>query len=238
MPTICVTLSGNAGVCISAQKRKIWVDALYEGAGETFSPMNDALAHQVLSSEAFSNPDFICYTHCHPDHYSKELTAQAMNRWQKAKVFSPQQDLEGQILVQGQEYVVADDDVSIRFIALPHEGSQYQKVKHYGLLIQLSGCNIFLPGDCSIAAPELAKAVAGVKIHLAILDFPWLTLRRGQDFLRDIIQPEHILAYHLPFEQDDVNQYRKSAEKAKNAREKMADIRLLYNPLQTEQIII
>lgn len=236
MPEVKVTLSANAGVCIEVCDKKIWVDALYEGADVGFSKMSIQLQQQVLESSLFASPDHIVYTHCHPDHYSRKLASIATKRWGSAKLYLPEQELEGQVLLNGDEMVVTDGSLTLRFLRLPHEGAQYAHVKHYGLLLSIAGCNILLPGDCALASPALAKAVGNVKIDLAILDFPWITLRGGRAFLEQHIRPDHILAYHLPFAADDGNGYRQAAARAAKVQEQ--DARLLLEPMQTEIIKI
>lgn len=238
MPHINVTLSANAGVCIEVGGKKIWVDALYADVGSTFSPLHPHILGQIMSANALGEPDYILYTHCHGDHYSRELTQAAMKRWPKAKVALPQRELDGQVLLSGGEQYIEDGALGLRFIKLPHAGAQYADVALYGLLISVPGCNILLPGDCEVASPALAQAIGEVRIDLAVLDFPWITKRMGREFLQKHIRPAHVLAYHLPFAEDDANGYRASAGRAAEAMGESLDVRLLCDPLQTEQINI
>ena len=69
MAEIKVTLSANAGVSIQFDNCRIWVDALHEDKQPGFSAVSQALLSQLLESEAFSAPDYICVTHDHPDHW-------------------------------------------------------------------------------------------------------------------------------------------------------------------------
>lgn len=238
MPEVSIALSANAGVSILTGGRKIWVDALYTATGAAFSPLRPQLRQRLMATDAFTAPDYILYTHCHEDHYSRELTRLAMEKWPDARVFLPEQELEGQILVSGGELRHEDGGLSLRFFQLPHEGAQYADVKHYGLLIGTPDCNILLPGDCQVASPALSEAIGNTKIHIAVLDFPWITLRRGREFVKEYIRPDHVIAYHLPFAQDDTSGYRLSAGKAAQALEKQLDVRLLWNPMQIEWIKI
>ena len=238
MEHIKVTLSANAGVCIEVGGKKIWVDALYTDVGSTFSPLRPELREWVLSGEGFAPPDYICYTHCHGDHYCRELTRRAMEKWPAAKVILPRQELDGQILLSGNGQDIHDGGLQLRFFKLPHEGKQYADVPLYGMMIGSSGCNILLPGDCELASPALRDAIGDKKVDLAILDFPWITLRKGQDFLEQFIKPAHILAYHLPFAQDDVNGYRRSADRAARMLKEKWDVRCLWDPKQTETVNI
>ena len=237
MPQVLVKLGANAGVSIRVGGRNIWVDALFEGVGNTFSHLRPELRDQILSG-AFGKPDYIVYTHCHGDHYSRDLTRIAMEKWPDAKVLLPEQELDGQTLLSGDEYALTDGALQLRFVKLPHAGEIYADVKLYGLLISTNGCNILLPGDCEVASSALETAVGDRKIDLVIVDFPWITKRIGKEFLQTHMDPAHIIAYHLPFEEDDANGFRLSAARAAEKLGESTDIRLLWNALQEEEVNI
>lgn len=221
MAEIRVTLSANAGVSIQIGKYRILVDALHEDQQPGFSAVTPKLITQMPECEAFRKPDYICVTHDHPDHYSRRLVARAMEHWPGAK------------LCLAKPIRINDNGMMLEFIRLPHEGAQYADVVHYGILISCDGKNILIPGDCEIASPALAQAVGERKIDLAILNFPWITLNKGRAFVTHQIKPKHILVCHLPFEEDDANGFRKSAQHSARLLEDL-DIRLLCEPLQTE----
>lgn len=237
MPQVRVKLGANAGVSICIGGKNIWVDALFDGIGNTFSHLRPELRAQIMNG-AFGKPDYIVYTHCHGDHYSRELTKAAMERWPDAKVLLPEQELDGQILLSGGECTLTDGSMRLRFLKLPHAGEIYADVKLYGLLISADGCNILLPGDCEVASPALKAAIGEQKIDLAVVDFPWITKRAGKVYLEEQIAPAHLIGYHLPFEEDDVNLFRMSAAKAAEKIAENTDTRLLWNPLQEEVINI
>lgn len=234
---ITITLSANAGVSIGIGGKRIWVDALHDQKQVPFSTVDVPLQCKLLKSEAFFAPDYICYTHCHPDHFSRELTTQAKHLWPGASLVLPERMFEDQILVTGDEFSVTDRDLRLRFIRLPHEGSMYRGTVHYGLLINCGGKNILLSGDCQVAAPELSALLASVRIDLALLDFPWITLRRGKRFTEEHFGNAKIVLYHLPFAQDDISGYRALAARAIEA-DFQRNIRILQDPLQQIEIDI
>jgi L-ascorbate metabolism protein UlaG (beta-lactamase superfamily) len=236
MQQISVTLSANAGVAIHIGGRRIWVDVLHHEKQSGFSTLDADLQQRMLQCEAFFHPDYICATHCHPDHYSPILTKTAKRIWPKAKLLLPEPEFAEQILVSGENFRLEDGAVTLEFFTLPHEGAQYADVKHYGILIQGGGKSILLAGDCATASPALAQALQGRTVDLAILDFPWVTLGKGREFVQKFLQPKHLLVCHLPFEEDDICGYRQAAKKSVDALSQQMDIRLLWNPLQTELI--
>ncbi len=233
--TISVTLSANAGVSLEMGQRRIWVDALHTQKAPGFSGATPALLAKMAQLPAFRNPTAICYTHCHGDHFSKELTRRAMARW-NAPVFLPE-PLEGGTVTAGERCSFSVGDVSLEFLKLPHEGTQYGNVRHYGIIVSVCGCNVLLGGDCATGCDALAAAIGGRKIHAAILPFPWLTLRRGRAFLDAHLTGAALVFCHLPFAGEDPNGYRDAARRAAGLLAHR-DIRLLTEPLQTEIIKI
>ena len=234
MEKMTVTLSANAGVAISVAGKRIWVDALHSKKVPSFSTVSPELLAKLLNAPEFEAPDAICYTHCHPDHFSREQTLQALERWPKSKLFLPQRQFPAQQLVEGECPEFPLGDVTLRFLRLPHEGAQYADTIHYGLLILSPQGNVLISGDCAVAAPELLEAVSGIQVDVAILDFPWLTLNRGRVALESL-NAKQILLYHLPFPEDDENGFLASAARAAERWEK-GNAKLLCTPLQTELI--
>lgn len=227
MAEIRVTLSANAGVSIQVNKHRIWVDVLHAQKQDGFSAVSQQLHKRIVHSDAFQEPDYICVTHDHPDHYSAQLIEDAIKRWPSAQLCLPWKEARKQAL----------DDLTIEFNRLPHEGAQYADVEHYGILISIADKRILLPGDCETASPALAAAVGQRQIDLAILNFPWVALSKGRNFLQSTLKPKHILLCHLPFAEDDVNGFRNATQRSAQLLEQM-DVRLLSEPLQTEIVNI
>ncbi len=232
---ISVTLSANAGVSLELAGKKIWIDALHEIRQPGFSAVNSDLAQKMERCPAFSEPDLIMCTHCHEDHFSREMVLSAMKSFPNAKVLLPEQKIDGQILVPREGFCYELGEVKLHLIPLTHEGAQYVNCIHFGVRLELDGKNILIPGDCRLCEEALAQEIFGQKIHLALMNFPWLTLPQPRSFLLNRIQPDRVLFYHLPFAEDDVNGFRSASEKW---LQKLEDPRfgLLYQPLQRIEI--
>jgi len=230
---LTVTLSANAGVAVVAGENRLWVDALHHQKERGFSSVSAQLQGKMLSHPCFQNPKWICFTHCHGDHFSQKLTQAAEKLWPDAAVFLPENHLEKQILLSGDR----ENHAPLTFYRFPHEGAQYADVSHYGLIANFSGKQVLFSGDCATASEALAEVLQNTRIDLAVLPFPWLTLSRGREFLERYLPEAKLAVCHLPFEEDDENGYRAAAEKAKKLMPGR-DIRLLMQPLQTEIFII
>ena len=218
-----LTLSANAGGALQLDQHRILIDALHDGKVQGFSTLDHPMRQSILCHSDFENPELVCFTHRHPDHYSETLMARALSVWTGSQLCLPENSRE-----------VTCGDLQITYIPLTHDGAEYVHTAHFGILIQWNGKTILIPGDCSVADEELLQIVKGMNIDLAILNFPWLTLKKGRDCLANILKPKHCVFWHLPFAQDDINGYRQSAEGAL----KQYSGRLLYDPFQSIQLDI
>ena len=75
---------------------------------------------------------------------------------------------------------------------------------------------------------------AARKIDVVIEDFPWAAVRRGRRPVENIISPEHLIIYHLPFEEDDVQGYGSMIRRVISRIKSIPDIRIMDKFLQTE----
>lgn len=228
-----VTLTANAGVILELNGRTIWVDALHDEAVPGFSSVSPELWRRIR--EQAPPPDLLCFTHCHPDHYSRRLAAEARRLWPSAGLALPRQDFPGQLLVAGQEARLSAGGVTLRFLRLPHEGAGHGGGGHYGLLFSGGGFRALVAGDCETASPALMGYLDGTPLDLAILNFPWATLRRGRRCLEEVLRPRCLLLCHLPFPEDDVNGWTEAARAAARTLD-LPDVRLLTRPLQRELV--
>lgn len=233
--SVQVTLSANAGVSLTLSGKKIWVDALHDTPTGGFSTLTPEMVRRMETCEAFQDPDMIVFTHCHGDHYSHALTTQSHMRWPRARLVLPELHFSDQELLEGAEVYKALGDVHLRFFRLTHEHPETLDVPHYGLIISDGKTTVLIAGDCAIANPELATAVGNERVDLAVLNFPWLTLPRGREYIAKRLQPAHLLIYHLPFPADDAALYRAAAERAASLLPACPDIRILGDFLQTER---
>lgn len=230
-----VSLSANAGVSLQMGPHRIWVDALHTRQAEGFSTVSPELWARMQAEEAFTAPDVICFTHCHRDHYDRTLTARAKELWPQAKLILPEPEFGGQLLLQGGAVTVTLGGLELRFFRLPHEGDGVPPAPHYGLLLSDGRFRVLIPGDCAVASTALAEHLRGVEIDLALLNFPWVTKKRGRVFVEEILRPRHLFLYHLPFRKDESHRYRAATRRACRFLE-LPDVCLLSEPLQRESL--
>ena len=128
------TFSANTGGALSLGPFRVWYDALHRRKVPSFSTLSPALLEAVEADPAFSAPDMIYFSHCHPDHFSRSLLISALERWPDAHAVLPEQMLPNQVLLTGRTVDFSSGDLHLRFRRLLHEGAQYAQLPHYGCL--------------------------------------------------------------------------------------------------------
>lgn len=125
-------------------------------------------------------------------------------------------------------------DIKLRFIKLSHAGKEYKDVEHDGVIIKGANQTILVSGDCEICDEKLLDETQNERIGISIMNFPWVTLRKGRAAIESLIKPKHLIVAHLPFEEDDIYGYFPATEKAIKNMDKAADIRVFHRFLQKE----
>lgn len=184
------------------------------------------MVEAIFGDEILGVPNVIAFTHKHQDHYSAELTAKAIKTWPSTKVILPEGVSDKQEICIG--------DIKLRFIKLSHAGKEYKDVEHYGVIIKGANQTILVSGDCEICDEKLLDETQNERIGISIMNFPWVTLRKGRAAIESLIKPKHLIVAHLPFEEDDIYGYFPATEKAIKNMDKAADIRIFHRFLQKE----
>lgn len=227
----------NAGVSVTFGGVRFWVDALHDRKTGTFSPVTPALFEKMLSHPDFTDPDLLIYTHRHPDHYSRVLTQEALDRFPTAAVLSPFAEFPSALSAAEAPAVFdhALNNLELHFFKARHAGSPLQQIRSYGFTAKAHGQTLLAACDSAPDAPELLEAAARQPVDLALLPYVWATEKAYRRLLTEVIRPKAVVINHLPFAGDDREGLRLAAKKG---AEKLAllipDVRLAAEPLQTE----
>ena len=229
-----VTLSVNAGVALRLGAMRVWSDALHDRRVVGFSTVTPAIWNVLQAHPDFAAPDLLFFTHCHPDHYSRALTEQVVARNPNVALVLPEQEFDRQLVLSGPSGHLTLEGLHMDFMRLIHEGEQYKEVPHYGCILEYGGFRVLITGDYAVADPQVSAFLNGRHIDLALVNFPWVTLRKGRHFIEQVIRPDHLMVYHLPFPHDDRWGYRDAAVKGAAQVQGVPDVRLLLEPFQRE----
>lgn len=237
MSVCTVTLTANAGVCLKIGEHRVWIDALHTDKAPGFSSVTPEIWAKIKKRADLTPPEYICFTHCHSDHYDCGLARKAKVLWPQTGLLLPRRDFPDQLTLSMAVHELSSGDLNLKFRRLPHEGGV--PIPHYGILLECGGFRVLIPGDCAVEDDTFSLLSGWLRdcpdIDLAILNFLWVTKRAGRDFLEKTLRPRHILICHLPFEEDETNRYRHAAQRGAE-RLHCPDVRLLMEPLQTEII--
>jgi len=209
-----VRLIANAGLLITVNGIKILIDALHCRKTESYSSVpRDTLSSIITGQEDFAHVDYMLVTHAHPDHYDERIVSEFMERHPETTLLTPTDIKCGHTLMLNHKNEI-HDFCNIKFTCrrLTHEGKLYSGVINYGFIAESGGESFIVLGDGALHPDEISSFVSGKKIDTAILCFPFITLLRGKKIIRDIIKPGYVIAYHLPFEKDDINNYIKTTK--------------------------
>jgi L-ascorbate metabolism protein UlaG (beta-lactamase superfamily) len=212
-----VLLTANAGALICCRGKKILVDALHSQKTNRFSRVPDDVLRQAVNGEGdFADTDIALVTHDHPDHYNKNWTVRLLERNPNIQLVTPVRDFSERknvhILSRPKETLrLAGVDITCK--RLPHDGSEYASVANYGYMLDAGGCRIVLLGDGAMDAKAIAAFLDGFAPDLALLNFPFLTLKRGREIMDKVIGAKQTILFHLPEPGDDINGYTQAAQR-------------------------
>ena len=231
---LSITASVNAGLSVTFPNgARFLIDALPGKKLETFSFLDREKWARLQVHPAFQDPDLIFFSHCHEDHYYAPYAKVLHQKAPQAPLVLPEQEFPDQFLLERPTVRVNYKGIEIFFFRSVHEGEIFADVPHYGCILEYSGFRILYSGDSMLGSEELREAIRHRPIDLAIMNFPWVTLGRGRDFIQNVIRPQHLLINHIPLAEDDLLHFR-SALKTAAAKLDIPDIRMLLDPFQEE----
>lgn len=212
-----VLLTANAGVLISFHHKKILVDALHNTKTQRFSRVSDNVLRRIVNGEGdFAGVDLALYTHDHPDHYSKNWTMRLLERNPNIQLVTPVHDFADRNHVHFLSRVRESfqiNGVKITCERLQHDGSEFASVINYAYMLDLEDYHILLLGDGLMDAKAIQALIGDWKVDLALLNFPFLTLKRGREIIDQVIAAKKTILFHLPELEDDINGYGPAAQR-------------------------
>ena len=230
-----VLFTANAGFIVSANGITLAVDAFPRIADRGFSALPAEHFQQLCQNPDLADVRYVIATHDHKDHYSKQWNEQFLSCHPQTRFIGAVEDgrtpntmstqLERSlthfpILLQSDHPTYYLPGITLEFLRLPHEGAEFANVDNYGCLATFTGngsrkaCRILFLGDAKPADPAIADWIAGRSVDLALLNFPWVALPKGRDFIEKYLSGAHIGVIHLPYEKDDRNHYVAATKRA------------------------
>ena len=229
-----LTLVCNAGIVLEIGRTVIWVDVLHDDKAPRFSSVTPELADRIIDGGVVPAPDILLYSHCHRDHYSQGLTERALAKWPNAQLILPREDFpERQLVLEGEQQDFSFRGIQFRFGKLTHQGSDFAHIPNYGVMINTGSFRILMAGDCTVESDELETFVGQEHVDLAILGFPWVSRPQGREIIDEVICPDRLVIFHLPFAEDNWAGLREKSAAGAAYIHNIPDMRFLWEPFQT-----
>ena len=158
------TLSVNAGLALCTQGLRLWVDAVHDEKLPDFSTLTPQQQRRLFLHPNFQDPDLICFTHCHPDHFSPEFTLRFLrHRSVRGLIFPPdvltiKSGLENFLKEQKIPAVVLTEQIhhavfhpapglAVEALKTPHLDEQFRNIPHYCYIISFGKKRILFTAD-------------------------------------------------------------------------------------------
>ena len=155
----------------------------------------------------FAGKTDLAFTHLHGDHYDLNLVRRFLQQNPHSTVYLPQPgDEKTAQRVQFGRFVLTA-------FATVHDGAAFAQVPHRSLCLQAENCQLVICGDALVhrLLAEQIQALCGDKTDAVFVNVYQIASKEGQEFL-DVLNPEHIFLYHLPFPEEDPCGYRSMAK--------------------------
>ncbi len=229
-----VRLIANAGVLVCKGGKKILVDPLHRKCTR-FSGVKESLIQDIIEGKGiFSHIDCLAITHEHLDHYEPDLIADFIKNHPETAVILPvETDLDNVYTLNEDAHEFNIGEIHIECKKITHEGEEYADDINYGFLIEIQGENLLFLGDSAVLAPQTKEWLQSKQIDTAFLNFPYVTLVGGKNTVKNSIRPKKIVVFHLPFLEDDTENYRKVTQYiVKKDKETMPPCHILFEENQ------
>lgn len=226
-----ITYIANSGVMIEHDDVKFIIDGLHSKKAIDFSRVKeDTLEKIIRGYKPFDDLDYLLFTHRHIDHMCDKSTVEFLKNNEDTEVLYPKD--EGCVIetvddfVKEGEYLGGALDIElgikmkypikngeITYFKSKHMGDESFKCNNICYIIELDGVRFLHMGDGSFDYDYLQKMLHDERINVAFVNFPFIQLPNGKRIIREIIKPDHLIVFHLPFEEDDNSNYIKNTLK-------------------------
>ncbi|WP_373481491.1 MBL fold metallo-hydrolase [Acetobacterium sp.] len=222
MNEIKITYIANAGILITGAGKKILIDGIHSFEPFGFSPVPATVLNHIIAGQGiYEDIDYLLFTHCHKDHLNMhKLTDYCLLNTPQMLVLpkdgSSLENITGNITFLDMELwaeKVIHEEHDLKLIAYKtiHDGKEYRDVDHYVYQINLLERHILVMGDTDFRRLELEPLLASQSIDILIVNWLFLNNRIGRAFINKV-NPQQLLIYHLPFENEDSYNYIKIAQ--------------------------
>ena len=229
---VTLTFLANEGVMLSADGKKVLIDALFLKYERGYAvPADSTLAALQRARPPFDSVDVVLVTHRHGDHFHPAPVVAHLRANPRATVVTSQQVLDslrgyaparalpaGRLMSRTmrpgtrRREVIAG--VPVELLGLPHGGHPH--VQHVGYIVELGARRVLHVGDADFSEEAFAPLrLDTARIDVALLPYWAVVSRKNRRVIERWIRPRQVVAFHVG--------ERNSARTAREVRAAMPD---------------
>lgn len=249
---ITATLVANAGILLEYNHTRILIDGIHYDRRHYFSPMSDKILNEFIEGKGqFANIDYLLFTHNHVDHFSPKYTMKYLVKNTVRTVFLPKAGdgkftelknymqshfINARLLDMplGKRYTyLVGEGIGITVFNTVHMGDQFSDVENYCYVITMNGKNILFIADGDYKEKYFKESLKDIQIDTVFMNPLYLNNLEGRTLVSEVLKPNKIVIYHIPFETDDKLGFRKMVKRdIEKYEKKLPSIQVIEDELQ------
>ncbi len=211
---VTLTFLANEGVMLSADGKKVRIDALFLKYERGYAvPADSTLAALRGARPPFDSVDVVLVTHRHGDHFHPAPVAAHLRANPRATVVTSQQVIDslrgytparalpaGRLISRTmrpgtrRREVIAE--ITVELLGLPHGGHPH--VQHVGYIVELGGRRVLHVGDADFSEEAFAPLrLDTARIDVALLPYWAVVNRKDRRVIERWIRPRQVVAFHV-----------------------------------------
>lgn len=214
---VMVTYLANEGVLLTAGGKGVLIDALFRGGVTGYAQVQPATLSKLERAEPpYDKISLVLVTHRHGDHFDRESVATHLANNKRAVLLSCEQVTKSvhqaaidtgpmaarirDIHPQGSEKIQQTvDGIAVDVLKLSHGGGRFANVLNFGFIVHLGGKRILHIGDAHLNdATRAPLEQHAVGVDVACVPYWWLMDGDGRAYVRDVLKPKQVIAFHIP----------------------------------------
>lgn len=225
-----ITYVSNAGVLININNKKILIDGLCTSKIRMYKSTPVEIREKIINGiSPFDNIDIMLITHQHSDHFDANLICSFFEKSPNTTVISTSKVIssirscmsntrsinlvELNPLFHCSERIKING-VEIQAISMIHEGKDCVDVNNLAFLIEY-GVKILHLGDAAPVKENFESLnLKQHKIDALIVNFPYVSIPRAREIIKNYTDTQKILVVHLPYKELDKFNWIRVAKKS------------------------